>query len=279
MRERLMREHGRTRARMVLTLTVLAGVIVTVFATIGYASPSSTAAQAQYPPTNTTAPTISGNAVENQRLTANEGVWSGGQIRFAYRWLRCDQNGNGCADISNATAKTYTVQTADVGRTLRVRVTASNNDGQRSVTSGPTAVVGSALPAGAVRLSNGETSIPATSVGLPARLVITDFQVTPNPVRVFSRDAISLRVKVKDSRGFVVRDALVFARSTPEVTSTPPEQLTQQDGWVTLTMVPQADFPRDPAYNVQLFVRARKSGEDPLSGVSTRRLLQFGLTR
>jgi hypothetical protein len=275
-----MREVGLARPRVVVTLAVLAAMSGGAFATIGYASPSSTAAQAQYPPTNTTAPTISGNAVENQRLTANEGVWSGGQsVRFAYRWLRCDQNGNGCADLANATAKTYTVQTADIGRTLRVRVTASNNDGPRSVTSGATAVVSSALPAGAVKLSNGETSIPATSVALPHRLVITDLQVTPNPVRVFSREPITMRVKVKDSRGYVVRGALVFARSTPEVTSTPPEQLTQQDGWVTLTTVPQTDFPRNPAYNVQVFVRARKSGEDPLSGVSTRRLVQFALTR
>jgi hypothetical protein len=98
-------------------------------------------------------------------------------------------------------------------------------------------------------------------------------------VKVFSTSPISIRVKVKDSRGYVVRGALVFVRSTPEVTSTPPEQLTQQDGWVTLTTVPQTDFPKNPAYNVQFFVRARKNGENPLGGVSTRSLVQVGLTR
>lgn len=48
---------------------------------------------------------------------------------------------------------------------------------------------------------------------------------------------------------------------------------------MTLTTVPQADFPKNPAYNVQMHVRARKSGDDPLAGASTRRLVQFGLTR
>ncbi|WP_411277861.1 hypothetical protein [Gaiella sp.] len=48
---------------------------------------------------------------------------------------------------------------------------------------------------------------------------------------------------------------------------------------MTLTTVPQADFPKNPAYNVQMHVRARKSGDDSLAGASTRRLVQFELTR
>ena len=130
-----------------------------------------------------------------------------------------------------------------------------------------------------MKLPSGETSIPVTSVGAGQRLIIAEVRFSPNPVRVFSQRPISIRVRVKDNRGYVVQGAVVFARSTPEVTSTPPEQITAQDGWVTLTMVPQADFPKDPNYNVQVFVRARKNGEDPLGGVSTRRLVQFGLTR
>ncbi len=120
-----------------------------------------------------------------------------------------------------------------------------------------------------------------TSVSLASgqRLVVSDVKFNPNPVKVFSKTPITVRVKVVDSRGYVVRGALVFVRSTPEVTSTPPEQLTQQDGWVTLTTVPQADFPTNPAYNVQFFVRARKNGEDILGGVSSRALVQVGLKR
>lgn len=269
------RNIGRTAA-----VLALAAAAVAAFATIGSAS-SVSASAAQYAPVNSTAATISGTATENQTLTANDGSWTGSPTSFAYQWVQCDTAGNACVEIKNATAKTYKLQTADVGKTIRVRVTASNNDGKTSVTSGATGVVASAGPAGAIKLPNGETSIPASSVSLAAgqRLVITDVQFTPNPVSVSSTAPISVRVKVKDTRGNVVRGALVFVRSTPEVTSTPPEQLTQQDGWVTLTTVPQADFPKNPSYSVQMFVLARKSGDDRLAGVSTRRLVQFGLTR
>jgi hypothetical protein len=259
---------------------ILTAIAVAAFAAVSSAT-SITASQAQYAPVNTSAPTISGSATESQTLTANEGAWSNQPKAYAYQWLRCDAAGNTCAEIGSATGKTYKLQTADVGKTLRVRVTASNDDGKTTVTSGQSGAVASAGPAGAVKLPNGETSIPASSVSVQAgqRLVITDVQFTPNPVRVHSQSPITVRAKVKDTRGYVVSGALVFIRTTPEVTSTPPEQLTQQDGWVTLTTVPQADFPTNPSYNVQIFVRARKSGEDPLAGVSTRRLVQFSLSR
>jgi len=273
------RTNRRILGRAAVALALVAAAVA-AFATIGSAS-SVSAAAAQYAPVNSTAPTISGTATENQTLTANEGTWTGSPGSYAYQWLQCDAAGNGCVEIKNATAKTCTLQTADVGKTVRVRITAANNDGKTAVTSGATGVIASAGPAGATKLPNGETSVPASSVSLAAgqRLVITDVQFTPNPVKVFSTAPISVRVKVKDTRGYVVRGALVFVRSTPEVTSTPPEQLTGQDGWVTLTTVPQADFPKNPSYNVQMFVLAHKSGEDLLAGASTRRLVQFGLTR
>lgn len=275
---------SRTRSmlstRRIATVIGVAALAVAAFATMGSAS-SVTAAQAQYAPVNTVAPTIAGTTTENQLLTALEGSWNVVPSSYAYQWLQCNNLGAGCVEIKNATAKTYRLQTGDVGKTIRVRVTAANNDGKTTVTSGQTAVIASAGPSGVIKLPNGESSIPATSVVLANgnRLVITEVKFSPNPVKVFSTSPITIRVKVKDNRGYVVRGALVFARTTPEVTSTPPEQLTQDDGWVTLTTVPQADFPKNPAYNVQVFIRARKSGEDPLGGISTRILAQFGLSR
>jgi hypothetical protein len=266
--------------RRIAAVIGLSGLVVAAFATMGSAS-SVTAAQAQYAPVNTVAPSISGTTTENQLLTANEGSWNVVPSSFAYQWLQCNTAGAGCVALGNATGKTYRLQTADVGKTIRVQVTAANNDGKTTVTSAQTAVIASAGPVGVIKLPNGESSIPVTSVNLADghRLVITEVRFSPNPVRVFSTGPISIRAKVKDNRGYVVRGALVFARSTPEVTSTPPEQLTQEDGWVTLTTVPQADFPKDPAYNVQVFLRARKNGEDPLGGISTRTLVQFALSR
>jgi hypothetical protein len=137
---------------------------------------------------------------------------------------------------------------------------------------------GQQLPPGEIRLSNGQISIPVSSVSLPAQLIIDRVEFSPNPVRS-RRDPLTLRIHVADSRGYVVRDALVFLRSVPLLTTTPPEQKTGEDGWVTLQVLPRADFPLRKGYNVQFFVRARKGGDNPLAGVSARRLVQVATSR
>ena len=97
---------------------------------------------------------------------------------------------------------------------------------------------------------------------------------TPNPVRSRERP-IELRVRVVDTRGYVVRDALVFARSTPLLTSAPGEQRTGRDGSARLRMTPNANFPLGGDRNVQFFIRVRKPTDDLLAGVSNRRLVQL----
>lgn len=228
-------------------------------------------------PTNASPPTISGTPQEGQTLVATPGSWSGtAPIAFGYQWLRCDRNGGSCAGIGGATGQSYALTSADVGQTVRVRVTARNSAGSRSATSVPSAVITRAAPpgpGGQIRLPNGKISIPIASVELPVRLVIDEVRFSPNPVRS-RRGAITARFRVSDTRGFVVRGALVFLRSTPLLTSTPPEQATQVDGTVTFAFSPRAAFPLRTGYNVQFFVRARKAGENALAGVSTRRLVQ-----
>jgi hypothetical protein len=228
-------------------------------------------------PSNASPPTISGTPQEGQTVAASPGAWNGTQpISLAYQWSRCDRNGGSCAAIANATGQSYTLSSADVGQTVRVRVTARNSAGSSSSTSVPSAVVTRAAPPGPdgqIRLANGKISIPITSVALPARLIIDQVRFSPNPVRSH-RTAITARFRISDTRGFVVRGALVFLRSTPLLTTTPPEQATQVDGTVTFTFFPHAEFPLRTGHSVQFFVRARRGGENPLAGVSTRRLVQ-----
>ncbi|MFL5952080.1 MAG: hypothetical protein ACJ74M_10800 [Gaiellaceae bacterium] len=83
-----------------------------------------------------------------------------------------------------------------------------------------------------------------------------------------------MRIHVSDTRGYWVRGALVFVRSTPLVTSTPAEQVTNQSGYATLTTFPRAGFPLRRGYHVQFFLRTRKEGDSLLAGVSSRRLAQ-----
>jgi hypothetical protein len=94
------------------------------------------------PPVNTVPPTISGTPQAGQTLTASPGTWTGTQpITYAYKWQRCDTAGANCSAISGATGSTYAVTSADVGRTLRVAVTATNSVGSATATSSATAVV------------------------------------------------------------------------------------------------------------------------------------------
>jgi hypothetical protein len=263
-----------TRRQILAGMILAVAAILATLAALGYA-PLGLAAQAQYAPTNTAPPTINDTTPERgQTLTATAGTWAGDQpITFRYQWERCNASGASCAAIAGAVAQTYTVTTADVGNTLRVTVTATNVTGARSASSATTSVVGGGGPEGQIRLPSGRVSIPVTSVSPPARLVIDSVRFSPNPVRS-RRTTITLRVHVSDTRGFFVRGALVFVRSVPLLTTTPGEQATAQNGWVTFTMRPRASFPLRTGFNVQFFIRARKPGDNVLAGVSTRRLAQ-----
>ncbi len=273
-------DRRRSRAVAISSGLALGALLLAVLAastSIGYASPNTTAAQAQYAPRSTAAPAIAGNVQLGQTLTASTGTFAGDQpIVFTFQWQRCNPAGASCVAIPAATGQTYTVAAADVGNTLRVEVTGRNASGSSSATSERTAVVTSNQPAGAIKLANGETSVPITSVSPPERLIVDRVSFTPNPIR--SRTApITIRVRVVDTRGNVVRGALVFVRSTPLVTTTPPERATEQNGSVTLRVTPTRDFVLRPNSSVQFFARARKLGDNILTGVSNRRLVQVRL--
>src|SRR5690349_19720633 len=89
-----------------------------------------------------TRPSVSGKAQVGEALAAKVGTFSGGIPRkFTFQWQRCDQNGAACANISGATSESYGVRTADVGKTLRVTVVASNDFGSANETSDRSGVV------------------------------------------------------------------------------------------------------------------------------------------
>jgi hypothetical protein len=134
MKENPMRKHkiGLTRLVPFAVMIVACGVAGTVALARSAAAPQ-----------NTALPQISGTAKEGDTLTASNGTWSNTPTSFAYQWRRCASDGRACGDITGATNQTYAVAAADVGRTLRVVVTASNADGKDSATSAATDVVDS----------------------------------------------------------------------------------------------------------------------------------------
>jgi hypothetical protein len=118
---------------------VIAAAALAIGAVLG--APRNGQATGKAAPANTGTPTISGTPQEGSTLSADHGTWTGSPSSYEYAWSRCDQNGNGCSAIGNATAQTYQLKGADVGHTLRVTVTAKNADGSTDATSAPTAVV------------------------------------------------------------------------------------------------------------------------------------------
>jgi len=93
-------------------------------------------------PGETSSPSISGSPTQGKMLTADHGNWIGTSgISFSYQWERCDTNGDNCNNIGGATGRTYTLVSDDVGHTLRVRITAKNDAGSTSDTSGKTSVI------------------------------------------------------------------------------------------------------------------------------------------
>ena len=96
----------------------------------------------QVAPVNVDPPTITGTPRVGEALTAQNGTWDNSPNDFRYRWLRCNPGGNSCVLLA-ADGRTYRVGQADVGNTMRVRVTAVNADGATNARSEQTAVVGS----------------------------------------------------------------------------------------------------------------------------------------
>ena len=105
-------------------------------------SPASTPVQSADVLLNTAAPTVSGEPVSGGTLSANPGGWLGSDaISYTYEWQRCDLYGAECENIEGAGESTYSPLTADVGHTLRVRVSASELEGAASEISTTTAPI------------------------------------------------------------------------------------------------------------------------------------------
>ena len=49
-------------------------------------------------PVNTGRPSITGDAIVGDELTAENGTWSNAPTSFRYQWLQCDRFGGACVD-------------------------------------------------------------------------------------------------------------------------------------------------------------------------------------
>ena len=222
-------------------------------------------------------PTISGTASVGNQLTANRGSWVGEQpITYSFRWLRCAKDGTNCSEIDGATDNQYQV----VDRRFRPR--AARPGRPRGTTAGTRSAVSDFRVVSSEGTTppppSGGQAVSVSTVPKGERLIVSQVQFSPNPVR--SRTApISIRVLVKDSRGLLIRGAVVFMRATPRVTSGT-RTATDGTGWASFQLVPNANFPQPRSgFNVQFFVKAYRQGDPPLGGIAGYRLVQVRLAQ
>jgi hypothetical protein len=103
-------------------------------------------------PEDETPPTITGAAQQGKELTLHHGAWSNEPTSYEDQWLRCNEAGEACGEISGATGEIYTPGEEDVGHTIRVEEKAHNEGGTSTAAdSAQTAVV---LPAAPVDLAS-----------------------------------------------------------------------------------------------------------------------------
>lgn len=115
-------------------------------------------------------PSISGTAQDGETLTASRGGWTQDPtVTLSHRWIRCDADGTtGCIFIHADDQPTYVLTSADIGKTIKLRVLAQNQGGPSTneVDSAPTPVVRAVPPTVQTRPTfSGAAAIGATLVG------------------------------------------------------------------------------------------------------------------
>lgn len=86
-------------------------------------------------PSNRTRPTVKVRSKARHTLIAGSGKWSGSMpIAYAYQWKRCSKAGGRCRAVRGATHRGFTLRRRDVGRRLKVVVTATNAVGKSRAT-------------------------------------------------------------------------------------------------------------------------------------------------
>ncbi len=92
--------------------------------------------------TVTQAPTIAGDPSPGSELTASTGDWTPASASAGYDWLHCSASGADCTPVPSSCDRRYTVRDADLGHTLRARLTVTEpGESLASGISDPTAVV------------------------------------------------------------------------------------------------------------------------------------------
>jgi hypothetical protein len=144
------------------------------------ASPASETVEAAAAPTVSERPAMVGSVQQGNELFAENGTWSGSQpLRYFYRWERCNAAGEKCTLISNATKPGYKPTSKDVGSTLRLSVTVTNELGGASSLSAPSSVVVGKEPSASEAMELAEKTDPSV-IAASATATLEGQSIKPN---------------------------------------------------------------------------------------------------
>ena len=241
-------------------------------------------ARGQAVPVNTALPKVEYPPGIGNYLTPKPGTWSNSPTSFTYQWLQCPRDG-GRADGSDCalfggpdtTAYPQLLEKSDEGSTWRTRVTATNASGTSASAVSPAtpSVVNIAENLTGCPSPREGGSLPVDEFSPPARLLIDRRQITPSVI-TRNTQRITLRFEVVACDGQNPVGAIVYATPVPFNQFTAVERRTDGTGWATLTLTRLRGFPAaSQQRNLVIFARASKPGEDPLGGISSRRLFSF----
>jgi hypothetical protein len=261
-----MRSSSNRKWLALVGAVVLAGSV----AAVGAASRTATD-----PPRNISPPTLTALQV-GQTLSADVGKWSGtAPFTFYYQWTRSD-GGDG-TPIAGAGGPTYTPTEADIGHSIFVQVKAENAAGPGWANSPYTSAVTGATAADAVTLPDGRTSVLVDHVSLPDRLVIPSAEFTPT--KLTSSGTVTARVTVVDRQQHPVRGVLVQVVALPFGSIKPvAEATTDTTGVATIALTGTAQIAQTPGGAIALSIRARKPGDDVLTGVTATRWVKLDVS-
>jgi hypothetical protein len=144
-------------------------------------------------PINTAAPALTGTPKVGATLSGSNGTWTGAST-YAYAWARCTASGaavagatepTGCTLIGAAESSTYSAVAGDYQKFLRLRVTATNGEGDTSHWSAASAKVAASLPA-----NSGGGNVPTVAgtakVGQTLTAAAGTWSGTPTPTYAYA---------------------------------------------------------------------------------------------
>jgi hypothetical protein len=210
-------------------------------------------------PANTTTPTITPTQVSlGDTLTAQPGNWTAppgaGNITYTYQWQDCTATTNECTPIPGATNTTYTPTPSDTSHTLRLQVTATDNDGSATTTSAPTSSVpappnppGTNQPTGIPGSENAAstpTSVLTAGLGAPNGTAASETA----QLRLAGHHTIS---RSYAQRAFTASGQLLNSQGQP-ITAARLDVLQQTLGASTMTLIEHTSTHQDGSFSVRI---------------------------